>query len=114
MWLIVEHPIAVGPSAEPGPPVRFARSIIATRPAVVFGDLSLGAGGGVALYHSRDLERVARSIAMPIGILVVCQARKHGAWENRPTDAQLAPMLPIWDGMPQIDFKADCWSVRSF
>jgi hypothetical protein len=26
-------------------------------------------------------------------------------WENRPTDSQLAPMLPVWDGLPQFDFN---------
>jgi hypothetical protein len=24
-------------------------------------------------------------------------------WENRPSDSQLAPMLPVWEGLPQID-----------
>ncbi|HZZ27497.1 MAG TPA: toxin-antitoxin system YwqK family antitoxin [Pirellulales bacterium] len=26
------------------------------------------------------------------------------AWETRPSDSQLAPMLPVWDSLPQIDF----------
>jgi hypothetical protein len=104
MSLIVEEPVAAPLSAEPDPrPVRSIRLLprgpqwylVLYRWVLVAASLYT-----VAVTWNVWQDRTAAdwhlwSFARPGNLNV---------WENRPSDAQLAPMLPMWDGMPQISF----------
>jgi hypothetical protein len=103
MSLVAEQPMTESLPAEPGPMVRWAQSVPLPRGAQWYLVLYRWLLVAASLYtvtvtwnvwqDRSDPNWHAWSFATPANMMT---------WENRPPDAQLAPMLPVWDGLPQI------------
>jgi hypothetical protein len=105
MSLIAEQPVAGTLSAEPDADAQAAKSSAAPRRACWYLVLYRWLLVAASLYTVAVTWNVWQNRSDPSWhVWSFATPANTTVWENRPSDSQLAPMLPVWDGLPQFDF----------